>query len=439
MRRQFSLALLLLLTCAAHTRGRPQTKAATIAPTKPVTMAQLRHIRTNGVAVVEVGDYVYGGYKGDFNAPPHADQNPRKAFVIFWRDFNYRFVFSHEASYCPWFELPSGAGVSYQFFEGNDGWAELFNDEGRKERNSFVDVIERGPRRVWLRWTYFGVNMQTGAAAFRGVEDFWAYPNGLILRRQRYHTLMPDDHRGYAREPIELIALAPVGRLWFDVLAPARADRESRAFTGLDAFGRARVDIFWRRKDDPQKPFAGTTRREGAAWPELDDARGFAGLIPLRDGTPFFIIGDAAGFAHETTRLKEHGDRKGTGGWGWGTLTWDHWPVGWLNSQAHDATWDTLKNYPSHFAPFGLDLWSVPDADTEGRDYYSLLGVGGDDAEAVRQLARAWLTNNPTDPTRVAALRPLRPASRSLRLKLFSLPQRNAKAVDKARRMTYKP
>ena len=59
-----------------------------------------------------------------------------------------------------------------------------------------VDIIEAGPRRVWVRWTYFGVNMTTGEAAYRGVEDFWAFPNGLILRRQRYHTLKAGDPRG---------------------------------------------------------------------------------------------------------------------------------------------------------------------------------------------------------------------------------------------------
>ncbi|HYN84446.1 MAG TPA: hypothetical protein VER32_04290, partial [Pyrinomonadaceae bacterium] len=255
---------------------------------------------------------------------------------------------------------------------------------------------------------------QTGEAAYRAVEDFWAFPNGLILRRQRYHTLKPGDNRGYAREPIELIVLSPVGRQWFDVLAPA--GDESHAFTGLDAFSRARVDIYWKRKDDPKKIFAGTTRRTGSPWKEIDDARGFAGLIPLRDGSPFFVIGDASGFPREGVRLKEHGDRKGTGGWGWGTLTWDHWPVGWLNSQAHDLAPETFGRYPSHFAPFGLDLWSMPNETTENRDFYSLLGVGGRDAEEVRRVARAWLAANAAhDPARAAALRPPRDAPRRAR------------------------
>lgn len=416
MRQLLLLAILLLNVCGACTqRAHGKQKPSTVphaAHAAPVTLAQLKTLPTSGVSVVEVSDYVYGGYSGALPSPPHADLNPRKAFVIFWKDFNYRFVFSHEASYCPWFELPSGAGVSYQMFEGNEGWAELFNEQGRRERNSFVDIVERGPRRVWVRWTYFGVNMTTGEAAFRAVEDFWAYPNGLILRRQRYHTLMPGDPRGYAREPIELIVLSPVGKLWHDVLARDAATGESRAFTGLDAFSPARVDIFWKRKHDPKKIFAGTSRRTGSPWKEIDDARGFAGLIPLGEGSPFFVIGDASGFPREGTRLKEHSDRKGTGGWGWGTLTWDHWPIGWLNSQAHDLDAETFKRYPSHFAPFGLDLWSIPNEATEGRDFYSLLGVGGQDVEAIRELAKRWLNGNATDTQRVAAHRPLRDAPR---------------------------
>jgi hypothetical protein len=414
MRSLLLLAILLLPGCGASNvaLARQQTPSQ-VSPGRPLTMAQLQTATTSGVSVAEVSDYVYGGYTGALPSPPHADINPRKAYVIYWKDFNYRFVFSHEASYCPWFELPSGAAVSYQMFEGNEGWAELFNEQGRRERNSFVDVIERGERgRVWVRWTYFGVNMTSGEAAYRAVEDFWAYPNGLILRRQGYHTLMPGDPRGYAREPIELIVLSPVGKLWHDVLAADAATGERRAFTGVDAFSRARVDIYWKRKDDPKKIFAGTSRRTGSPWKEIDDARGFAGIIPLRDGSPFFVVGDASGFPREGTRLKEHSDRKGTGGWGWGTLTWDHWPIGWLNSQAHDADAESFKRYPGHFAPFGLDLWSMPNETTEGRDFYSLIGVGGQNVEAIRALAKSWLDGNATDPQRVAAQRSLRDAPR---------------------------
>ena len=184
----------------------------------PLTVAEAGRLKTDGVSVVEVTDYIFGNYKGDLPSPPHADGNPKKAFIVFWKDFPFRFVFCHEGSYCPWFEFPSGAGFCYQFFEGNEGWAELFNDWGRKDKNSFVDIIESGPGRVWVRWTYFGVNMDSGQPAYRASEDFWAYPNGLILRRQTYESLIPKENKGYAREPIEMIGMCPVGKLWSDVL-----------------------------------------------------------------------------------------------------------------------------------------------------------------------------------------------------------------------------
>ena len=179
-----------------------------LAKPAPITMAELAKIRTAGVSAVEISDYVYGNYQGPLApSPPHADINPRKAYIVFWKDVPYRLVFSHEGSYCPWLELPSGAGLSYQFLEGNTGWAELMNQWGRQEANSFVSVVESGPKRVWVRWTYFGVNIDTGQKAYRGTEDFWAYPNGLVVRRQEYETLLPGQYNGYSREPIELIGL----------------------------------------------------------------------------------------------------------------------------------------------------------------------------------------------------------------------------------------
>jgi hypothetical protein len=101
-----------------------------------------------GVWIAEVANYVFGDYTGEWPSPPHADGNPKQAIIISWSDFPFRFVFAHEGSYCPWFEFPSGAGHCFQFFEGNDGWAELFNDFGRLETNSFVTIMDRNPERA---------------------------------------------------------------------------------------------------------------------------------------------------------------------------------------------------------------------------------------------------------------------------------------------------
>ena len=156
----------------------------------PLSMAELTKRTTTGVSAVEVKDYTYGNYKGDLKpSPPHADRNPQKAVIVFWKDHSQRFVFSHEASYCPWLELTRGAGMANQFFEGNLGDAELFNTMGRKEKNSFVDIIQSGPQRVWIRWNYFCVNMKDDSQPrLRGTEDYLAFPNGLVLRRMKYEA-----------------------------------------------------------------------------------------------------------------------------------------------------------------------------------------------------------------------------------------------------------
>ena len=112
----------------------------------PVSMAEIAKRSTGGVSALEVNDYAPGHYTGALTpSPPHADMNARKAIVVFWKNHSQRFVFSHEASYCPLVELTSGAAMCDQFFEGNLGDAELFNEMGRKERNSFVDIIHSGP------------------------------------------------------------------------------------------------------------------------------------------------------------------------------------------------------------------------------------------------------------------------------------------------------
>lgn len=350
------------------------------------TMAELKPVTTGEVRVDEVGDYVFGGYTGELSGGTHADLNPRRALVVRWGDFDFRFVFWHEASYCPWFELKDGAGVCFQFFEGNDGWAELFNQFGRMERNSFVDVIESGPDRVWVRWVYFGVNQVDGKAVYRGTEDFYAYPNGLVVRRQTFRSLMPGDHRGYAREPIEMIGVCPVGKTWKDVLEK-NSSGEGHALVALDPFSGKRYDVWW-------KPKAGTVwasevRRDGCAWKEIDDAKGVVLGVPMTGGTIWCAFGEASGYPSAKTRIKEH-SHTDTGGIGWGSMSWDHWPVGWLNSQAHEVDGETITKYPNHFSPAGMDLFAMPNDEAERGEYWSVMGIGKD-VEGIRGTAREWL------------------------------------------------
>jgi hypothetical protein len=376
------------LVCLAGLLSAAAGQAPSFVKPSPLMMEDLKGRQTGDVSAVEVADYVFGGYRGDFPSPPHADLNPKKAIIILWKNFPFRFVFCHEGSYCPWFELPGGAGLCYQFFEGNEGWAELFNEWGRREENSFVEILEPGPKRVWIRWTYFGVNQTNGARAYCGKEDFWAYPNGHILRRQTFDSLMPGKNIGYAREPIETIGLCPVGKLWYDVLQQEPTTGESHALAVLDAFSSNRYDLFWKRK--PETLFKATPRRTGCAWKLLDDSPGTVLIVPFKEGAPFCVMGDAGGYGHEFTRIKEHSFRD-TGGWGWVSHSWDHWPIGWLNSQANDVNEESLKKYPNHFSPAGMDLWQMPNEEVERRVFYSLVGVGGRDLEKVRSVAHRWL------------------------------------------------
>jgi hypothetical protein len=359
----------------------------------------------HAVNATEVNDYVFGNYRGEFTSPPSADGNPRRALIVAWKDFSYRLVFAHEASYCPFFELSDGSGVCYQFFEGNDGWAELFNQFGRMEQNSFVEVIDRGAKQVHVRWTYFGVNQQAGERAYRGVEDFWAMENGLVLRRQTIESLMPERHEGYAREPIELIGMCPVGKLWKDVLQSDEKTGERHSLAALDPYSEKRYDVFWTPK--PGTLWQATPRRSGSAWKDLDDSNGIVLVIPMNAGSPFCIFGGASGFDPRLTRIKEH-SHADTGGQGWISSSWDHWPIGWLNSQGHEVDEKSLQRYPNHFSPAGIDLFAMPDRESARGVYWSLCGVGGKDLEVVRKLARQWLEHGPTDPAIAAAL-PLLP------------------------------
>lgn len=375
-----------LVSFAAETPKQLRVPAALAKP-GAITLAELARLRTEGVAIREVSDYVFGNYQGAFPSPPHADLNPKKAFIIVWQDFPFRFVFAHEGSYCPWFELPSGAAVCYQFLEGNLGWAELFNNWGRQERNSFVEILESGPQRVWVRWTYFGVNLERGQPAYRGTEDFWAYPNGLILRRQTYESLILQEDKGYAREPIEMIGLCPVGQRWFDVLRKVTGSEERHALAVLDPFSDKRYDVFWKPK--PGTVWDSTHRQAGSDWKAFEHAAGAVFVIPMVGGSPFCIYGNASGFRHEYTRNKEH-TFPGTGN-NWGSSSWDHWPIGWLNSQAHAVDENSLKLYPNHFSPAGMDFFALPNEESARGVYYSLIGVGGDNFEAIRLIGRQWL------------------------------------------------
>jgi hypothetical protein len=289
-----------------------------------------------------------------------------------------------------------------QFFEGNLGEAELFNDMGRKERNSFVDIIESGPERAWVRWTYFCVNMRDDSQPrLRGTEDYFAYPNGMVLRRMTYESLMPKDVIGYATDPIELFGVAPVGSTIKDLFPRDARHGDYLTHTVLDVYGDKRYDIYWDEK--------GKVRRRGddATLAAITRSPGLALVLPFRDRLLFAVFGSASGFPTEKNQLIDHCTPGAEGGSGWGTGLWDHWPIGWLNSQT--SMWKPGSPYAYSFGSVGQFL--VPEGKriksfwidyseyckdmqfnrwTARRVFYVLLGSarGWDD---IRRIGRTWL------------------------------------------------
>ena len=370
---------------------------------QPITLAELAKRTTAGVSALEVTDYAPGGYQGELKpSPPHADMNAKKAVVVFWKDHTHRFVFSHEASYCPFLELTNGAAMCNQFFEGNLGDAELFNNPGRKERNSFIDIVENGPQRVWVRWNYFCVNMNDDTEPrIRGKEDYFAYPNGLILRRMTYESLMPDKVIGYSTQPVELFGIAPVGAMLKDMFVADEKQGDFRILTALDLYSDVRYDIYW---DE-----TGNVRRQGddATLAAISRSDGCALFLPFREKLLFAVIGKASGFPPEKNQLIDHCTKGAEGGIEWGAGRWDHWPIGWLNSQT--SNWKPGSTYTYHFGSIGQ--FFVPEGKriksflkdysefckdmdlnqwTARQVFHVLLGAASDWDE-VRRIGKAWL------------------------------------------------
>jgi hypothetical protein len=370
---------------------------------EPVTMAELAKRTTDGVSAVEVKDYAPGHYTGPLSpSPPHADLNASKAVVVIWKDLSQRFVFSHEASYCPYLELTNGEGMCDQFYEGNLEGAELFNDNGRKERNSFVDIVQSGPERVWVRWTYFCVLPTDDTKPhLRGTEDYFAYPNGLVLRRMTYESLIPNDPRGYSCQPVELFGVLPVGSLIRNLFSRDAEHGDYEVLAALDLYSDRRYDIYWDEK--------GGVRRKGddPTLVKIWQSPGCALVMPFRDKLLFAVLGTASGFTPEKNRIVDHCTPGAQGGWGWGQGRWNHWPIGWINSGGNN--WALGSPYASHYGSIGQ--YFVPDGKpftdwfrdypiyckdmelnrwTESHVFYVLLGSASD-WDSIRRIGRSWL------------------------------------------------
>ena len=166
---------------------------------------------------------------------------------------------------------------------------------------------------------------------------------------------------------------------------------ERHALAVLDAFSPKRYDDYWTPK--PDTVWDSTHRWTGCAWKDLNDAAGVALVLPLKEGAAFCIFGDASGFRHDYTTIKEHtfvstthegpkfGVRlPGTIGRSAGSTVR---ATGWMKS--------SMQLFPNCFSPMGMDFYALPNEVEEQGTYFSLYGVGGHDMEAIRTVARRWL------------------------------------------------
>jgi hypothetical protein len=149
---------------------------------------------------------------------------------------------------------------------------------------------------------------------------------------------------------------------------------------------------------------------------------GCALVLPFRERLLFAVFGSASGFPPDRDQLIDHCTPGAEGGSGWGAGRWDHWPIGWLNSQT--SYWKPGSPYPYSFGSIGQffvpegkrirSFWKDYSACcrdmelnrwTERRVFCVLLGAasGWDD---IRRIGRAWLSRGAecTNPESIAGL-----------------------------------
>jgi hypothetical protein len=377
----------------------------------PISMAELAKMKIEGVRAVEVTDYVFGNYTGDFRCPPHADFNPKKAIIIVWEGKPYKFVFSHEASYCPWMELPSGAGPCFQFWESNFG-GELFNQYGRMERNSFVDIVESGPKRVWVRWTYFDVDEKGNPPVIRGTDDFISYANGVLWRRQTYRSFYPDRHEAQCASPLDFFAAIPAGVHYSELLPKDEKYGDYLVGAFVDAYSDAQYNVYWDKTDKPKWDGPFYARRTGAQrFLDIELSQGKAAVQTFRDGLAYCAFGDASGYVADRVQLWDN-SHPDTGPCNWGNAKMIHWPIGWVNSGGVIGTDKDIMTTPYHIdtlsmcfvtKPFPMNVaarawnnirkdWSDTEQErwVENRVFYCLHGVE-QDFQSIRRVMRHWL------------------------------------------------
>ncbi|MBU0975299.1 MAG: family 16 glycoside hydrolase [Patescibacteria group bacterium] len=311
------------------------------------------------VKVEEKDDYSIGGY----NEPLFADNNPKRALVISWPNKEYQFVFWHEASYVPYWEFPDGSGANYQFFEGANGSGELFNEFGRKDENSNVEIVSSNSKLVILKWFYYDVNKDSGERVGYAEEFYYFFPNGLVLREMELKW-------GYSFEPMELMVINPPGTYWWNEMVKEGDNYHMSVSMDITGY---KVRDYWAKRTDNinDSDFWAT----GATEQEIENADGvmFRTLL-ANHKDPYVMYGNKS--------FVEKGDIQEIGGWGYPHFV--HWPIGWLNSEWKKGTPEEIATYPNHVSMLGTNVQG-------NGPYYWLIGVSDEANENIAEIGRNWL------------------------------------------------
>jgi hypothetical protein len=104
------------------------------------------------------------------------------------------------------------------------------------ERNSFVYIIESGPQRVWIRWTYLDVDEKANPPVLRGTDDFVSYPNGIVWRRQTYQTFYPNRDDAQCASSLDFFSAIPAGVHYSELLPKDEQHGDYQVAAFLDVY-----------------------------------------------------------------------------------------------------------------------------------------------------------------------------------------------------------
>jgi hypothetical protein len=216
-----------------------------------------------------------------------------------------------------------------------------------------------------------------------------------------YESLMPDEAAGYSQQPVELFGVAPPGKLVDDLFQRDPEHADYLTLAAMDVYSDRRYEIYWGEHNEVRR------RGDDSTLRSISQSPGRALVMPFRERLCFAVLGDASGFVARRSVLVDHCTPGVKSGCEWRQGIWDHWPIGWLNSQEAHRKADSPYPYSfgsigQFFVPEGRSYTSFVDDYfgyakdvklnhwTERGVFYVLIGAARDWSD-IRRIGRSWL------------------------------------------------